>query len=613
MNGFRDMRSPAELLLAPKRPLSRELTGVKARLKLGGDPSPGVITDVSQLAGPIRTKLSAAIKNKAATTLLAASITSVLSSFDEQLRKLITGQLIPPDPLHASSNAISSAANFFTFSTLAPGAIPSASFVATIQQRKQQLQQLSKSFSSSTSQSSFSGVALVENTNPTPYPLAADVDLPDVPRLAQGGKAAQADSILKDKTRFTVQGVTVGAGKPNFWARLLSDAVVAAVPTLNPVVNQIFKDRTKSGTWSEPVTPYAAQFPYNHVQQTESGHVIELDDTPGAERVHIFHRSGSFIEFHPNGDVVLKSMKNGYRITMADEHVKVSGNCHVSIDGHSTVYVKGDADMQVDGNFNAQVKGDYNIYAKNINLRAKQTFKGDGTMIDLRYITLPFSIMPVSYGLAPIGFAPRVNMTAVGTDTGVSADLPGVPSDPDDVPLITSPQVSLPDVNLPPENPLSNWSIYTAATAEALSYRAKLFDTPEEVDDVELYSGHVSLQSGLGDTPAGTRRLGGKLSVGTTTVVTANTRPTVNFLNFDDYKGVYEYANSYPLANTTFTLADMSDLALHPTVVEDVLTTSFSEDVPADITAPGTVTDPTAPPGSDVNPLPPDDPNQQFV
>jgi hypothetical protein len=183
-------------------------------------------------------------------------------------------------------------------------------------------------------------------------------------------------------------------------------------------VGQIFKDRKNSGTWSEPTTPYAAQYPYNHVQQTESGHVIELDDTPGAERVHIFHRSGSFIEMHPNGDVVYKSMRNGYSIAMADQHVKVTGNCHVAIDGTSTVYVKGNAEMQVDGDFNVHAKGDYNVHASNISLNAKGKFKGDGTTIDLRYISLPFSIMPVSYGFAPIGFAPRVNLGAVVADLG---------------------------------------------------------------------------------------------------------------------------------------------------------------------------------------------------
>ena len=53
-------------------------------------------------------------------------------------------------------------------------------------------------------------------------------------------------------------------------------------------------------------------YPNNKVTQTPSGHVIEIDDTPDAERIHIYHKSGTFIEMQPNGDVVTQH-KNGFR------------------------------------------------------------------------------------------------------------------------------------------------------------------------------------------------------------------------------------------------------------------------------------------------------------
>ena len=37
----------------------------------------------------------------------------------------------------------------------------------------------------------------------------------------------------------------------------------------------------------EPDSPYSAKYPYNKVMQTEAGHVIEIDDTPNAERIHV--------------------------------------------------------------------------------------------------------------------------------------------------------------------------------------------------------------------------------------------------------------------------------------------------------------------------------------
>lgn len=43
-------------------------------------------------------------------------------------------------------------------------------------------------------------------------------------------------------------------------------------------------------------TAYNTEYPYNTTYTTKSGHAIELDDTPGHERIHIWHRSGCYEE-----------------------------------------------------------------------------------------------------------------------------------------------------------------------------------------------------------------------------------------------------------------------------------------------------------------------------
>ena len=48
----------------------------------------------------------------------------------------------------------------------------------------------------------------------------------------------------------------------------------------------------------EPEPYYAAIYPYNNVYESESGHALEFDDTKDAERVHVYHRSGSYIEWN---------------------------------------------------------------------------------------------------------------------------------------------------------------------------------------------------------------------------------------------------------------------------------------------------------------------------
>lgn len=83
-------------------------------------------------------------------------------------------------------------------------------------------------------------------------------------------------------------------------------------------------------SWSEPKTPYAATYPYNRVMETESGHVLEFDDTPGAERVHIYHRSGTFTEVHPDGTQVIHVAADAYEVVLSDKKIYVKGELDIT-------------------------------------------------------------------------------------------------------------------------------------------------------------------------------------------------------------------------------------------------------------------------------------------
>lgn len=99
-------------------------------------------------------------------------------------------------------------------------------------------------------------------------------------------------------------------------------------------------------SFNEPMTPYAAQYPYNKVIETESGHLLEYDDTPGAERIHFYHRSGSFIEMHTDGTVVVKTASDGYEFVLADKKIYVSGDCHITSDKNINIKAKNDIVME---------------------------------------------------------------------------------------------------------------------------------------------------------------------------------------------------------------------------------------------------------------------------
>ena len=252
-----------------------------------------------------------------------------------------------------------------------------------------------------------SGSSLKENIdNRTTYPLPDQLGIPSMSRLALGGLFAASSPILKDKRTFTRPGVPSAIGKPTTWLRNVTSFLdplkgFKAQLGFNSIVNMTFADKKNQKTWSEPATPYDAQYPYNKVTQTESGHVVEFDDTPGAERIHVFHRSGSSVEMHPDGKVVCKLLGGGFIMAEADLQVSVKGVCHVSVDGDANIYAKGLLNLQAEEGVNVNTKKDFNVFAKNINLMAKETSTVDGTKIDLRYVTLPGVPVWTPYGIAP--------------------------------------------------------------------------------------------------------------------------------------------------------------------------------------------------------------------
>jgi hypothetical protein len=112
------------------------------------------------------------------------------------------------------------------------------------------------------------------------------------------------------------------------------------------------------GGWSEPPSPYNPIYPNNKVYESKSGHVFEIDDTPTAERLHKYHRSGTFEEIHPNGTQVEKVVGDNYQIVYENDRKVVGRNLNLNVDG--------DANIAIRGKINIQTSGDQiNIYFPN--------------------------------------------------------------------------------------------------------------------------------------------------------------------------------------------------------------------------------------------------------
>lgn len=98
---------------------------------------------------------------------------------------------------------------------------------------------------------------------------------------------------------------------------------------------------TPDTTIGEPDDPYAAVYPNNLVYETSAGHVKEYDNTPDAERIRELHKSGTFYQVGPDGDLVTHIVRDRYTVIASDDAIHVKGNVNIFIDNNANITVGG--------------------------------------------------------------------------------------------------------------------------------------------------------------------------------------------------------------------------------------------------------------------------------
>tara|TARA_R110001632_G_scaffold27305_1_gene73340 strand:+ start:489 stop:2027 length:1539 start_codon:yes stop_codon:yes gene_type:complete len=91
-------------------------------------------------------------------------------------------------------------------------------------------------------------------------------------------------------------------------------------------------------------------YPYNNVTETESGHVFEVDDTPGNGRIHEYHNSGTYYEIQADGSKITKVVGDDFEISIQNKKVFIGGSCDVTISGDAKLIVDGDMIQEIGGN-----------------------------------------------------------------------------------------------------------------------------------------------------------------------------------------------------------------------------------------------------------------------
>ena len=89
--------------------------------------------------------------------------------------------------------------------------------------------------------------------------------------------------------------------------------------------------------------------------ESESGHIREIDDSPGAERLFTQHKSGTFEEIHPDGTKMVKVIGDNYEIIAGASNVLIQGNVNLTTVGTVRELIKGDYHLEVEGNYTQKI------------------------------------------------------------------------------------------------------------------------------------------------------------------------------------------------------------------------------------------------------------------
>jgi hypothetical protein len=96
----------------------------------------------------------------------------------------------------------------------------------------------------------------------------------------------------------------------------------------------------------------------NHTITCESGHMIEIDNTPGDRRVKIYHAKGTVLEIHDDGAMITTVKGKAQNF--------FNNSCEQKITGEFTLIIDGNVDLRVTGNMRHKIDGDYNLDCKNL-------------------------------------------------------------------------------------------------------------------------------------------------------------------------------------------------------------------------------------------------------
>lgn len=129
-------------------------------------------------------------------------------------------------------------------------------------------------------------------------------------------------------------------------------------------------------------------YPLTQSDESISGHVIEINDTPGGERILIKHNTGAGVEIRADGSIIINSLSNRVDLVADDYTLAVEGNGDLTYYGNLNMVVQGDYNLDVKGDFNIRVSGN-----KIVNILGSYRKKIVGAFSEIIYKTKSSTVL----------------------------------------------------------------------------------------------------------------------------------------------------------------------------------------------------------------------------
>ena len=229
------------------------------------------------------------------------------------------------------------------------------------------------------------------------------------------------------------------------------------------------------GSYDQPESAYNTIYPFNKVMETESGHLMEFDDSPDGERINIFHRKGTFVEIDPNGTQVNYIVGDSFHIVERNGNIFINGTCNVTCSGPMNILCQGDANLEVKGQVDA-------VFHNNVNM---------GVALDLN-VAVGGDYNVLVEGNYNVEVGKTMNQRVIGTMSMESTDA---------LKLKTAKTMSLEggDTESTAETLMKMSSSIKYETPEAFEIKAKSFKL-DIAESTELKSGTFKVESTTGNT-----------------------------------------------------------------------------------------------------------------